>query len=154
MLFTCLKLLQTNYSKYATSFNMITNYFLWLLCCTIWKIDISIEILFAVTEFKPAIFVQYTKYAVILSFSFRPEVFLLWVKANTGRHCHSNSAYRFYSNLQSNLQKIQYFITEAYGLFFRSNWIQSPLFLNVTDWGYSSFLTNDSHCMESWILSF
>lgn len=43
MLLTCLKLLQTNFSKYATSFNMITNYFLWLLCCTIWKIDISIE---------------------------------------------------------------------------------------------------------------
>lgn len=54
-----------------------------------------IEILLAVTEFKLAIFGQYTKYAAILSFLFRPEHFLLWVKANTVGHCRFNSAYRF-----------------------------------------------------------
>lgn len=43
------------------------------------KIDISIEIklLFSVTEFKPDSFGSYTGHAVILSFSFRPQLLLL-----------------------------------------------------------------------------
>lgn len=84
MLFTCLKLLQTNCRKYATSFNVITTDFLGLPWGTMWKIDISIEIklLFAVTEFKPDMsFGSYTGHAVILSFSFRPQLFLLWLRS-------------------------------------------------------------------------
>lgn len=108
MLFTCLKLLQTNYSKYAISFNMITNDFLLLLCCTVWKIEkrgyyllwLSLSLI-ALTNTQDML-LSSLFHSDENSSSFGSE-------ANTAGYCHSDSAYRFQSHLQCNLQNIPFF---------------------------------------------